>query len=126
MGSWALASHGEAPATRCTGPSPRRRSKDERIEQLHGEKERLDYERQLASHARASKPSPSSASSNDLTSTQTPQHHVRRVVGAAASCPSHSSDSEAWPICLPAQIQASGLDGRTCCPLQERSEPTPV
>lgn len=120
------------------------RTKDERIEQLHGEKERLEYERVIASQKSrqrraggdGSEPEPSEYTSRSApTSTQTPCHHVRLVPerhgGVITSCSggggqpcsrasssnAGTADNDAWPSALPMQLQAGGLDGRVCCPL---------
>ena len=114
------------------------RTKDERIEQLHGEKERLEYERMMASQksSRLRRASGSEGSGPEVseytsrsapTSTQTPCHHIRlpgqrtgREGHGSSRAPSSTAgtaDNDAWPSALPMQLQAGGLDGRACCPM---------
>jgi len=98
----------------------------QRIEQLGEEKERLDYEARIASHAASLA---TAAARDDCASTCsstacTPAHHIR-VIGdaqppsacSASSC--QSSVSDEWPRAMALQIRAAGRDGRACQPRVE-------
>ena len=90
-----------------------------RIEQLGEEKERLDYEARIASHAAIAASLANHAASDDGASTcsstaATPAHHIRAIGRQPASAA--SSESDAWPRSLELQIRAAGKDGRACQP----------
>jgi len=98
----------------------------QRIEQLGEEKERLDYEARIASHAASLA---TATARDDCTSTcssaaSTPADHIRAIGGgqppSAPSCTSassyQSSESNEWPRGMVLQIRAAGRDGRACQP----------